>query len=63
VSGSLLGVVVRVRKRPACGSALEGAAELAAELAIEVHEAAESEEPLDVLVALEGSEHAGEVVG
>jgi hypothetical protein len=44
-------------------SALDTAAELTAELALEVHEAAEAEESVDVLVAVEGAEHAGEVVG
>jgi excisionase family DNA binding protein len=39
------------------------ASELVAEAVLQVHEAAEAEESLDVLVAIEGAEHAREVVG
>jgi integrase/recombinase XerC len=39
------------------------ATELAVEAALEVHQAAEAEESFDVLIAVEGAEHAGEIVG
>jgi integrase len=39
------------------------AAELVAEAALQVHETAEAEQSLDVLLAAEGAEHAAEVVG
>ena len=47
------------------GSDLDAAAvaELVAEAALQVHEAAEAEESFGVVFAVEGAEHAGEVVG
>jgi hypothetical protein len=58
------GGVVAVCGWSPSGSALDAAAaaELVAEAAFEIHEAAEAEQPLDVLLAVEGAEHAGEVV-
>ena len=41
----------------------EVALEVAVEAVLQVHEAAEAEQSVDVLLAVEGAEHAGEVVG
>ena len=66
VSPLLSGSVVAVRERTSLRrSALDAAAatEVAAEAAFEIPEATEAEESVDVLVAVEGAEHSGEVVG
>src|SRR4051812_12284808 len=45
------------------GSALDAAAKLTAESVFEGHEASDAEEAFEVLLAVEGADHAGEVVG
>src|SRR5712691_4302825 len=63
VSRLLSGSVVAVRESSSSWSALDAVAELAAEAAFKVHEAAEAEESFGVVLAVEGAEHAGEVIG
>src|SRR4051794_16838734 len=52
-------------RRVTVGSEFDAAAaaEFAAEAAFEVHEAAEAEKSFGVLLAVEGAEHAGEIIG